>query len=138
MKKTLVILSGVLLFATASNAQTSDSAKRARAREHISNMDSTHKQNLKDKGITPDNLKDLNLSKDQQEKIAGYHREARQEKEKINNDNTLTQDQKQEKLKAVDQNFKSQTNSILTQEQKDKVKQKRATLNSKNNNESSR
>jgi len=133
MKKILTLVVCTLLITTASNAQKQDSSKYAKDRERIKNMDSTHKENLKDQGITKDKVKDLNLSQDQKKQMDDIHSQTRQEKEKINNDNSLTADQKQQKLKEIDKQEKSKMNNVLTPDQRQKVKQNRANQKKKNN-----
>jgi len=43
-------------------------------------------------------------------------------KDKINNDASLSADQKQEKLKQIDKDSKNKVHGILTPEQKEKIK----------------
>jgi periplasmic protein CpxP/Spy len=124
MKRILTLIICVLLITTVTNAQ--DSTRRAKEKSRIQNTDSTRKQNLKNKGITKKNLKELDLSKDQEKQIDDIHTKNRQEKEKINNDKTLTAEQKKEKIKAIDRESKNKVNSVLTPEQRQKVKEKKA------------
>lgn len=123
MQKIILLLSVFLAIAVISNAQVPNAQQK---KDRVKNYDSTKRQDLKDKGITKDNLKDLNLSKDQQKQIDDIHTNARKQKEQIKNDPSLTEEQKQEKMKQVDQDSKNKMNGILTKEQKDKIKNKRA------------
>jgi Spy/CpxP family protein refolding chaperone len=131
MKKIIALLTCILLVTSVTYAQK-DSTRYAREKTRVKNMDTTRKQNLKDKGITKNNVKDLDLSKDQEKQIDNIHSNARQEKEKINNDNSLTPEQKQEKIKEVDRTAKSKTNSVLTPDQRQKMKDKRMNAKKKN------
>lgn len=123
MQKFILLLSVFLATAIVSNAQVPNAQQK---KDRVKNYDSTKRQDLKDKGITKDNLKDLNLSKDQQKQIDDIHTNARKQKEQIKNDPSLTEEQKQEKMKQIDQDSKNKMNGILTKEQKDKIKNKRA------------
>jgi Spy/CpxP family protein refolding chaperone len=133
MKKILALFTCILLIVATANAQKQDSSKYAKDKQRVKNMDSTHKQNLKDNGVTKQKMKDLNLSKDQEKQLDDIHSNTRQEKEKINNDNSLTPEQKQEKLKQVDKEEKSKMNNVLTPEQRQKAKQDRANAKKKKN-----
>ena len=137
MKKMFVLIAGLLVFTTVTNAQKQDSTKSAKAKEKYSNMDSTRKQNLKDKGITKKNMDELGLTKDQEKQMEQIHSNARKEKEKINNDNTLTDAQKQEKIKSINEEQKTKTNAILTPEQREKIKKQRANKKKNNSEEGS-
>jgi len=118
MKKIVVLFSCIFLIAVAANAQDT--------KDKVKNLDSTHKENLKGKGVTKNNLKDLDLSKDQQKQIDDIHSNAKKEKEKIKSDNTLTEEQKQEKIKQIEKDSKTKVNGVLTPEQKEKIKKKKA------------
>ena len=97
----------------------------------MSKLDSTKRENLKEKGITENSMKELDLSKDQFNQIEGFRKSAKEEKEKIKNDNTLTEAQKEEKIKAVDENFRKKSGSVMTKEQRSKVEKKRGELKGK-------
>ena len=94
-------------------------------------LDSTKRENLKEKGITENSMKELDLSKEQFNQIEGYRKTAKEEKGKIKNDNTLTDAQKEEKIKAVDENFRKKSGSVMTKEQRTKVEKKRAEVKGK-------
>ncbi|NNV57606.1 hypothetical protein [Limnovirga soli] len=126
MKKIIVLATCLLMITLVSNAQTTtDTTKKDKVKSRIGNMDTTRKQNLKDKGLTKENLKDLDLSKDQATQLEKIKNETRQEKEKIKNDNSLTEEQKKEKLKAAEENFKNKSGAVLTKEQRQKIKDKK-------------
>ncbi len=122
MKRLLVLASCFLLIAGAANAQKPDSLKKAKAKSKVENLDSTQKKKLADKGFTEGNMKDLNLSPEQAQQIDKIRQQKRQEREKISNDNSLTQEQKDEKMKALNEDFKTKTGAVLTKEQREKVK----------------
>ena len=83
------------------------------------------KQKIKNKDGVKKNLKQLDLSNDQQKQIDDIHANSKQEKDKINNDKTLTDEQKKEKIKAVDKDSKHKIHSVLTPEQREKMKKKK-------------
>lgn len=126
MKKITFLLTTILFIAFASNAQDSAAkkTKKEKVENHVKNMDSTQRQNFKDKGITKENLKDLNLSKEQEKKVDDILVANKKEKEKIKNDTSLTEEQKKEKLKQLDKDAKNKINDVLTPEQREKRKKK--------------
>ena len=123
MKRLVVLASCFLLIAGAANAQKPDSLKKAKAKSKVENLDSTQKKKLAEKGVTKENMKDLDLSADQAQQIDKMRQQKRQEREKIANDNSLTQEQKDAKIKALNEDFKSKSGALLTKEQKQKIKQ---------------
>ena len=132
MKKIIFLLSCVLLIAVTSDAQqdsTTRKTKKERIQNHKENMDSTQKQKLKEKGVTKENIKELDLSSDQRKQVDEIVVNTKKEKEKIKNDASLTDAQKEEKIKAVEKDSKSKMNNVLTPEQKAKMKKKRAKNN---------
>ena len=66
-----------------------------------SNIDSTREQELLDKGVNKENLKELDLTKEQQLQIDELYKNVKGEKEKIKNDTSLSDAQKQEKMGEV-------------------------------------
>jgi Spy/CpxP family protein refolding chaperone len=127
MKKIMLLLSCILLTTIASNAQdsTAKKTKKDRYENHVKNMDSTQKQNLKDKGITRENLKNLDLSEDQKKQTDKIFTDTKKSKDKIKNDASLSETQKDEKLKEIDKEAKNKINAILTPEQKEKIKKQK-------------
>lgn len=129
MKKIIFLLSCVLLIAVTSDAQKDSTAKKTkkeRIQNHKENMDSTQKQKLKDKGVTKENIKELDLSSEQRKQVDDIVVNTKKEKEKIKNDASLTDAQKEEKIRAVEKDSKGKMNNVLTPEQKAKMKKKRA------------
>lgn len=124
MKKIIAVLSLTFLIATVATAQDSTKEKKTK-KERVKDMDSTHKATLKEKGITMENLKELELTKEQQKKAEDIITNTRQEKEKIKGDASLTEAQKEEKLKAVEKDAKGKISEMLTPEQREKIKQKK-------------
>jgi periplasmic protein CpxP/Spy len=126
MKKILLAAFCLTSFSLLTYAQTSGDKEKKTKQEKIDqtekNMDSTRKAALREKGITEENLKDLDLSNEQQAQIQKMHKDMKQEKDKVKNDASLTEDQKNEKLRAVDKSYKSKVEAILTPEQKKKIK----------------
>ena len=123
----MLLLLSLVAVTSVSNAQdsTARKTKKERIQNHAQNMDSTRRQNLKEKGITKENLKDLDLSQDQKKQVDDILINTKREKEKIKNDATLTDAQKEEKLKATEKDAKAKLNNVLTPEQREKMKKKR-------------
>lgn len=67
-------------------------------------------------------MRELNLSKTQKQKVREMHQAAKSEKDKINNDPSLNEAAKKEKLKALKQQQAEQMKTILTDEQKAKLR----------------
>jgi hypothetical protein len=111
----------MLLIGSMANAQTKDSTRYQKDRQRFKNMDSTKKEKLRDKGFT----KNLDLSHDQKKRMDSIHAETHKQRDAIEKDNSLTQEQKQEKIKALNKQEKSKMNGVLTPEQKQKAKQTR-------------
>jgi len=70
-------------------------------------------------------MKELNLTKEQRGQMKEFHQSMKQKKEEINNDNTLTEAQKADKMKELHKEQKDKVNTILTPEQKEKMKEQR-------------
>ena len=87
-----------------------------------SNIDSTREQELLDKGVNKENLKELDLTKEQQLQIDELYKNVKGEKEKIKNDTSLSDAQKQEKMGEVNKQAKNKLSKILTKEQQEKIK----------------
>jgi len=116
-------MSCMLLTAAIANAQKGDSLKRAKVKEKVT--DTSRNINMKDGMISPENMKALDLSKDQEKQIYELHTKSKKEKEAIRNDKSLTEEQKKEKLKTIDKSYKDKSESVLTNEQKNKMKRKK-------------
>jgi len=120
----------MLLAGSMANAQKKDSTRYEKDRARLKG-DSTAKEKLRDEGIT----KDLNLSHGQKKSMDSIHAETHKQREAIENDKSLSDAQKQEKIKALNKQQKSKMNSVLTPEQREKAKQTRE--NKKKKDESS-
>jgi Spy/CpxP family protein refolding chaperone len=70
-------------------------------------------------------INELSLTKEQRSQIKDFHKAVKQQKESIANDNTLSDEQKQFKLKELKKDERKKINSILTPEQKEKLKERR-------------
>ena len=68
-------------------------------------------------------MKELNLTKEQRAQMKEFKQSMKQRKADITNDKTLTQEQKQAKLKELHKEKKEKMNSILTPEQREKMKE---------------
>lgn len=103
IKKGLYIIVCLLFFTSMANAQKKDSTGNKRA----------------------EMIKELNLNADQKKKADSIHRETRKQKQVIQNDNSLTTEQKQQKIKELNQQEKSKMHAFLTPEQRQKVRDNR-------------
>src|SRR5690349_22762195 len=104
MKKIFYLITCMLLVGSMANAQKNDSAKNKKS-EQIA--------------------KELNLSPDQKKQVDGIHADTRKQKEAIENDKSLTEDQRQQKIKELKKQERSKMNAVLTPEQREKIKQTR-------------
>lgn len=68
-----------------------------------------------------DVYKDLNLTKEQQQKLKAFREDGRSQMEAIRNDNSLTPEQKRAKHTELRESQKTKMNSILTPEQRTKM-----------------
>jgi Spy/CpxP family protein refolding chaperone len=107
MKKLFLFAVAGLLFAATGNAQV----KRNSTKSQTVQSDSTHHFR---RGKMMDNL---NLTADQKAQLKTMREDAKQQREAIQNDASLTQDQKKEKMKELHKTQSEKMNSILTPEQ---------------------
>jgi protein CpxP len=66
---------------------------------------------------------DLNLTDDQKAQMKKIHENAKAQLDAVNNDSSLSADQKQEKLRQIHRDTHKQMQAILTPEQKQKMKE---------------
>ena len=111
MKKLLVMLIATCLFAVNSNAQVNRNADPAQKVQ----KDAMHRKSSK-------MMKDLNLTPDQKAQMKEMHQGNKQQRDAIKNDASLSQDQKAAKMKELHKSQKEKMNSILTPDQKSKMK----------------
>ena len=69
-------------------------------------------------------IKELNLSREQRSQMKDFRQSAKQKKEEIDNDTSLTDAQKQDKLRHLRMEQKEKINTILTPVQREKLKEK--------------
>lgn len=69
-----------------------------------------------------DMMSQLDLSKDQQKKVKALNQDNKSKMESVRNDQSLTQEQRKEKMKELAKDHKEGMNSILTKDQQDKMK----------------
>jgi DNA-directed RNA polymerase subunit H (RpoH/RPB5) len=77
-------------------------------------------------------LNELNLTKDQKDKIKELQRTMKQKRDDINNDQTLTDDQKKGKLKDLRIEQKENLGTILTPDQLEKLTEERKNMRRQN------
>ncbi len=74
-----------------------------------------------DRGGGPEG-NDLNLTAEQETQLKSIHEGAKSQIDAVRNDSSLTQEQKEVKLKSIHQNTLQQVSSILTPEQREKMR----------------
>lgn len=79
----------------------------------------------KDKQSMKKDMKALNLTKEQRGQLKSMKQENKAAKENIENDATLTEQQKKEKIKNMRRQNADKMKSILTEEQRGKLKEMR-------------
>ena len=115
MKKLFLVAIAGLFFAANSNAQV----KRSNPQSQQMRSDSSrHFQ----KGKMQDQL---NLTADQKSQMKTLHQDMKQQREGIMNDQSLTADQKKEKMKDLRKSQSEKMNTILTPDQQSKMKEMR-------------
>jgi len=77
-------------------------------------------------------MKYLGLNKDQEKQVVEMHNKAKKEKQKIKDDTSLSEEQKKEKLKAIDKEYKDKSEAVLTPEQRKKFNDKKKDVKSSN------
>lgn len=114
MKKTILIAAIVSLFSvSATFAQ--DAPKKEKAEKGM---------NDRSRGMNWADDPDLNLSKDQKSKLKALNEDGMKQRKAIQDDATLNDDQKKEKMKALRATQKEARDKILTKEQIEKMEAK--------------
>ena len=76
------------------------------------------------RGPRVDMYKDLNLTKDQQEKVKAIQDKQRTESEAVRNNSSLSREQQREQMMEIRKKYSEQIEALLTAEQKEKLKAK--------------
>ena len=76
------------------------------------------------RGPRVDMYKDLNLTKDQQEKVKAIQEKQREEIEAIRNNSSLSREEQRSKMMDMRKKYSEQIEALLTAEQKEKLKAK--------------
>lgn len=130
MKKIFTSILLMSLFVISANSQI------RRATDSTQNFVSTSaKRNEK-----LEKMNSLNLTKQQMSQLKEFRRNIKQQKNAINNDPSLSDEQKQNKLKGLHKEQQEKLKSILTAEQMQQLKEERmkARMNSSTTNQSNR
>ena len=98
-------------------AAKKDSTEMAVANETTNNENGQLKKETKRQMI-----RSLNLSKEQRQKFKEIRQENKEKKESISSNDQLTESQKKDQLKELHKEAAMNMNSILSEEQRDKVK----------------
>lgn len=112
MKRLILLAVAGLFFAVNSNAQT----QREMPKHQRMTSDSVHHYKRQTM------MQALNLSVDQKAKMKALHEDLQQQRNAIQNDTTLSLDQKKEKMKELHKTQMQKMNLILTPEQQAKLK----------------
>ncbi|MGC4104521.1 hypothetical protein [Ferruginibacter sp.] len=118
MKKTTLLAAALIMF-TVSFAQVQ--RKRAVAANDSTAAPATGAS----RGEKMKMMRELNLTKEQKGKLKEIRQSGQEKKQAIENDASLTPDQKQAKLKALKKEQAKSTMGILSDEQKQKMMQMR-------------
>ena len=86
------------------------------------NADAQTKHNKKER---KEMMKALNLTKEQKVQLKSFHKSTKQENEAIKNNSALSKEQKKEKTEQLHKERHEKLESILTPEQKERMKQMR-------------
>lgn len=113
MKKLIPLLIAGLFFVTASNAQV----QRNMPQHQKMKSDSSHHF---EKGKM---MEQLNLSADQKTQMKAMRQDMKQQRDAIQNDASLTADQKKEKMKELHKTQSEKMDAILTPDQQAKMKE---------------
>ncbi len=113
MKKIMMFVCAAILSVAVVHAQDSTSMKK----HNHSRFDNRQKRN---------DFSNLNLTQDQKDQFQKIRQESRVEREKIRNDSSLSQEQKEAKMKDLQKQDKEKFSRILTDEQKAKLKEEKA------------
>lgn len=81
-----------------------------------------HQKTTKTKPGKTDVSSQLGLSNEQSQKLNQYNKEAKQKKNAVKNDSTLTSTQKSQQLKALKREKEKNVSSVLTKDQQTKMK----------------
>lgn len=115
MKKIFTIALALSLYTIGANAQVQRNVSPSQKMQN----DSTHKRGGK-------MMKDLNLTDAQKTQMKESRQNMKQQRDAINNDASLTQDQKKAKMQELGQAQRDKMSSILTPDQKAKMQADRA------------
>jgi Spy/CpxP family protein refolding chaperone len=115
MKKLILVAIAGLFFAANSNAQVKRDAPPSQKMQ----SDSSHHFR---KGKMANQL---NLTADQQSQMKTLHQDMQQQREGIMNDQSLTADQKKQKMRELRKSQSEKMNTILTPDQQTKMKELR-------------
>lgn len=115
MKKLFLVAIAGLFFAANSNAQVKRNAPQSQQ------MRSDSSRHFKKGNM----MNELNLTADQKTQMKTVHQDMKQQREAIMNDQSLTSDQKKEKMKDLRKSQSEKVNTILTPDQQSKMKEMR-------------
>lgn len=103
MKKIIIAALSLVIVSFAANAQTDSSSGKNK------------------KAAIKEKAKQLNLSDDQKKKLGEYRKEGEQKRKEVMNDNSLTKEQKDAKLKQMKDEYKKKSMGVLDDKQKKQV-----------------
>ncbi|MEO8820041.1 MAG: hypothetical protein ABI374_04305 [Ginsengibacter sp.] len=113
MKKLFLFAIAGLFFAATSNAQVQRDVPQS---QQTQTEPSPHQKGM---------MNQLNLTPDQKSQMKTLHQDMKQQRESIMSDQSLTADQKKQKMKEFRKSQQEKVNGILTPDQQQKMKELR-------------
>jgi Spy/CpxP family protein refolding chaperone len=128
MKRVMITIAlGAAMLATGAMAQTSSTDQSNNSTATQPEQGKHHFGRRHHGGMNMKKMAEkLNLSQQQQDQLKPIFEKQREQAKAIRQDNSLTQDQKKEKMQALHQDFQTQVSGILTPEQQQQVAQMKA------------
>ncbi len=117
MKEIIMIVISISFFAAVAKAQIKRESSPSQTNQNIQKKKNGKKM-----------MKELNLSKQQRSQMKEFHQSMKQQKESLSNDNTLSDAQKQDKMKDLRKEQHEKMKSILTPEQIEKLNEQRKNM----------
>lgn len=103
MKKIIIFALSLVIVSFAADAQTDSSSRKNK------------------KAAIKEKAKQLNLTDDQKKKLGEYRKEGEQKRKEVMNDNSLTKEQKDAKLKHMKDEYKKKSMGVLDDKQKKQI-----------------
>ncbi len=123
MKKwSIALLMGIITMASFAQVQRNAATKKDSAEMAMANETTNSENGQSKKETKRQMIRSLNLSKEQKQKFKEIHQANKEKKESISGNDQLTESQKKDQLKELHKEATMNMNSILSEEQRDKMK----------------